>query len=316
MKSDLQNGLRLRQATKNDIGNVAAFNGRIHEEGESEKGRIEAWTTDLMGGCHPTTDAGDFLIVETDSGRVVSSTCLIPQVWHYEDVRFNVGRPELVGTDEAWRKNGLVREQFKVLHKLSERNGDLMQVITGIPWYYRKFGYSHALDLGGARQYDWNRPGNYQKIEPENEPYRWREATSADIPSLQKLYESHGQNYLINSERGEAQWRFMFDEQSPESIYSKSYWVITDTEGNIIGFIGFALWPQAIAINEIACEPGRSMRDFCLYITRAIYDYADQTNALSASDRPSTVTVDTTSKGEEKHEAPRRIQPPRNSKRH
>lgn len=274
MESELQNGLRLRQATKNDLKQVAKFNGLIHEEPDI-KGRIEAWTADLMGGSHPTTKAEDFLIVETEAGEIVSSTCIIPQVWFYEDVPIKVGRPELVGTLEAWRKKGLVRETFKVLHKLSEGNGDLMQVITGIPWYYRLFGYSHALDLGGSRLFDWSRPGNLKQIEAKDEPFRWRESTSKDISFLQKYYDLHCQNYMINSQRDEAQWRFIFEKQSPESIHEKFFWTITEPDGTPAGYIVFTQWPVAISILEIACEPGHSMREFCLFVTRALHRYAE-----------------------------------------
>ena len=187
MKSEIQNGLQLRQAGADDVEKVAAFNERIHTEPGVE-GRIEAWTLDLMGGEHPTTEPKDFLIVETENGDIVSSCCSIPQVWFYEDIPFKVGRPELVGTLEEWRQQGLVREQFKVLHSLSEKNGELMQVITGIPWIYRLFEYSHALDLGGSRLFDWGRPGNLEKIDPEKETYRWRPATSDDIPLLPKVH--------------------------------------------------------------------------------------------------------------------------------
>ncbi len=31
------------------------------------------------------------------------------------------------------------------------RAGHLAQGITGIPWYYRQFGYEYAIDLDGGR---------------------------------------------------------------------------------------------------------------------------------------------------------------------
>ncbi len=275
MKSELQNGLRLRIATPSDIEAVAAFNGRIHEE-PGEEGKIVAWTADLMGGSHPTTKAKDFLIVETEAGEIVSSTCLVPQVWRYEDVEINVGRPELVGTDEAWRKKGLVREQFKVLHEMSARNGDLMQVITGIPWYYRLFGYSHALDLGGSRLFDWNRPGNSPKVAAEDEKFEWRPATEADIPYLQEFYGQHCKDYMLNSVRSAELWRFELTGRSENSIYNKNYWIISRKNGPPVGYLTYVIWPVGVTVNELGCAAGQSVREFGLYVTRAIHRHISQ----------------------------------------
>ncbi len=41
--------------------------------------------------------------------------------------------------------------QFEEVHKWSAERGHKVQVITGIPYYYRQFGYEMALDLTGRR---------------------------------------------------------------------------------------------------------------------------------------------------------------------
>ena len=279
IETELDGGLRLRQATIQDIDQIAKFNGEIHEESEDEKGKIVAWTQDLMSGRHPTTSAKDFLLVETESGEIVSSTCNIPQTWRYEDVELKVGRPELVATASNWRKKGLVRKQFELLHKQSEANGDVMQVITGIPWYYRQFGYSHALDLGGGRQFDFNRPGNNIKVNVEDERFLWRRASTEDIPSLKKYYAIHSQKYLLNSVRDDDIWRFELSDMSPNSIHEKHFWLISYRDNRPAGYIGFVTWPQSTIINEIACEPTQSLREFALFVTRAIGRYIDETNS-------------------------------------
>lgn len=75
----------------------------------------------------------------------------ISQTWSYEGIKFGVGRPELVGTLPEFRNRGLVRLQFEEIHKWSAERGELVQAITGIPFYYRQFGYEMALDLDGRR---------------------------------------------------------------------------------------------------------------------------------------------------------------------
>lgn len=269
MIKKLKDSLTLRTATKNDIDQVAKFNGRLHEEA-GEEGKISAWTKDLMSGKHPNTQAKDFLVVETEDGEIISSSCNIPQIWTYEDTLLPVGRPELVATDEKWRKRGLVREQFEALHQMSESNGDLMQVITGIPWYYRQFGYSHALDLGGSRPFDWQRPENSSMIKVENEPFTHRPAELSDVEQLNQYYQIHCGNYLLNSVRTKEIWHHELAGRSENSIYNKQYWLITGKDGSPVGYIGFMIWPVGLTIQEIACKTTQSMREFCLYVIRAL----------------------------------------------
>ena len=147
---DLGDGLVLCQATIADVDRVVLFNTHVHSDQgwDVPDTKLGFWVQDLMSGSHPTVTVGDFLVVEdTATGEIVSSTNLIPQTWSYAGIEFGVGRPELVGTHPDYRRRGLVRAQFEVLHQWSAERGHSVQAITGIPWYYRQFGYDMALDL-------------------------------------------------------------------------------------------------------------------------------------------------------------------------
>src|SRR5512139_2588764 len=148
---DLGHGLVMRRSTSDDADALAEFNGKIHGENEADTQRVAAWTRDLLARPHPTLQPDDFTIIEeTATGRIVSSMNLIPQTWTYEGIEFGVGRPELVGTLPEYRNRGLVRAQFEVIHQWSAERGHWVQGITGIPYYYRLFGYEMALELGGG----------------------------------------------------------------------------------------------------------------------------------------------------------------------
>jgi GNAT superfamily N-acetyltransferase len=142
LPQSLGNGLVLRLATPDDTEALAEFNTLIHLEEDEPRDFLRIWTRVLMSGDHPTTSAADFVVVEnTEEHKIVSTTCLIPQVWTYDGINFQVGRPELVGTDPAYRRQGLTRKIFDAIHALSAAYGHQVQVITGIPWFYRQFGY-------------------------------------------------------------------------------------------------------------------------------------------------------------------------------
>lgn len=136
--ADLGHGLIMRRATAADAEGLADFNKLIHRDPgvTAPDEEVAAWTRDLLAGGHPTCGPNDFTIVaEQATGRIVSSMNLISQTWSYAGIPFGVGRPELVGTAPEYRNRGLVRAQFEVIHRWSAARGELVQGITGIPYY-------------------------------------------------------------------------------------------------------------------------------------------------------------------------------------
>src|SRR5688500_9256663 len=119
-------------------------------QGEPETGG-DIWVRDLMERPHPTMSAADVLVVEeTGSSALVSTLNLIPQTWTYGGVPFGVGRVELVATRPDYQRRGLVRRQMEAVHARSAAMGHRVQAITGLPYFYRQFGYELALTRGGG----------------------------------------------------------------------------------------------------------------------------------------------------------------------
>jgi GNAT superfamily N-acetyltransferase len=227
----------LRRATIADIDAVARFNGRIHEPERPHLARmLETWTRSLMDGTHPTCRVSDFTVVEdTAKGRIASSLCLIPQVWSYDGVRFGVGRVELVGTLPEYRKRGLVREQFALVHRWSARRRHMIQVITGIPWFYRQFGYEMALELScrtGARLSQVP-----QLKEGEREPFRLRPAKESDLALIGRVYNSAAARSPVHCVRGRAIWAHELKGRKPGSVDRALFRVIETRAGEPVGFL-------------------------------------------------------------------------------
>lgn len=239
---DLGGGLRLRRATPDDAGALAAFNRRTHSWSQRAPMReaIDSWTRDLLGGAHPTTTPTDFTVVEeTGSGAIVSSLGMIAQTWSYGGVTIAIGRPELVGTDPAYRRRGLVRAQMALIHEWSAARGDLAQAITGIPWYYRQFGYEMALAL------DSGRIGTTAQTPAltagQAEPYIVRPAETADLPFLRRTYEAGMARYALSARRDAAQWRYELAGRRAASMYARRLCVIEDDAGVAVGLL--IHWP-------------------------------------------------------------------------
>lgn len=258
---DLGDGLILRRATLNDSQDLVAFNARIHSEAEDGRPNdyVGAWTRDLVEIPHPTFSVGDFTIVEdTHKGEIVSSMNLISQTWSYSGVEFKVGRPELVGTHPDYRKRGLVRAQFEVIHQWSAERGELLQAITGIPYYYRLFGYEMALNLGGGR-------AGYKPLVPklkegETEPYYLRPATEGDLAFIADLYQQGCWRSLVSCLRDGATWRYELLGRSKDNVNRSDLCVIETPDGETVGFLAHPpyTWGAMMAATAYELTPGVS----------------------------------------------------------
>jgi Acetyltransferase (GNAT) domain len=252
---ELGDGLILRRSTPADAQALGNFNARVHSDQGDDKPdeRLAAWTRDLLENPHPTFEAGDFTIVEEKvSGKIVSSLNLISQTWTYGGIPFGVGRPELVGTLPEFRNRGLVRAQFEVVHQWSAERGQKVQAITGIPYYYRQFGYEMALDLGGGRA--GFTPQIPELQEGEEEPYRIRVASAGDIPLISELYENTRERYLVNCAWDDSLWHYELEGKSKDNINRIELRVIQTPEGEAVGFLAHPSFRWGTMMSAVAYE--------------------------------------------------------------
>ena len=253
---DLGDGLRLRRGQADDADALAEFYVKVFGETGEPTEALGVWTRDLLRRPHPTTGPDDFTIVEdTATGRIVSALCLISQTWTYDRVPFGVGRPEIVATDPAYRRRGLVRLQMDTIHRWSDERGQLAQVITGIPWYYRQFGYAMALNLGGGRiGYAAQVPA---LPDGASEPYRLRPAIEADLSFLAEQYAQAQQRYALSCPRDEALWRYELEGHSPVGTTQVEIRVIEAADGEAVGFLvhPWRLWDGALVASQYELRP-------------------------------------------------------------
>ncbi len=236
--TDLGDGLVMRHARPEDRERLADFHATTlldyGDPGPDE--RTRSLMLDLMSGQHPTFRPGDFCLVEdVRAGKIVSSVGLISQTWTYEGVPFPFGQPEIVSTDPEYRRRGLVRAQFEEVHRWSAERGELVQGITGIPWYYRQFGYEMALNLGGQRV------GFKSDIpalkDGEDEAYRIRPAAVQDVHLIMEMYARTASRSMIASVQSEADWRYDIEGRSENSAFSAQLNVIETARGEDVGVL-------------------------------------------------------------------------------
>lgn len=207
------------------------------DTGELDEG-VALWTRNLMSGKHPTFRPQDFLVVEdTRTRALVSCLCLISQKWTMDGIAFGVGRVEIVCTDAAYRNRGLVREQFRVLHEWSRERGELIQAITGIPYYYRQFGYEYAIELVAPRR-TFVPQQVPQLKQDEKEKFVLRHARHGDLPFVAEMYQRGEERSFIYCARDLEMFEYEhFVEDDGTDGYGSWWDVIETTDGARVGVL-------------------------------------------------------------------------------
>ncbi|MEE4195128.1 MAG: GNAT family N-acetyltransferase [Anaerolineae bacterium] len=259
----LNDGLILRAASADDIEAIASFNAHLHcpDDIEGEGEMIAQWTRDIARPNHPT--AGDpalFTLVEDPAAdnKIVSTMCIIPQTWQYGGVPFKFVRPEIVGTLDEYRKRGLVKAQFDWHHRWCDDNGCLVQGITGIPYFYRQFGYEYALNLDGAvRAFELQLPLKVEEGQPE--PCKFRDAALEDIPFLMQCDRAFTERNSISVPRDAACWAYELEGMHTNNIYYRRIVIITTNEEEPIGFYIHPgmVWGTSLTIGRFEMMPGQ-----------------------------------------------------------
>ena len=248
MPIDLGDNLILRFACPEDVDALAEFNARIFED---EK--VGVGIRGLMSGHHPTVKASDFTLVEdTHTNKIVSSMCLISQTWAYRGVPFKLGRPEVVVTEPEYRRRGLVRKQFEVIHGLSALRGELMQGITGIPWYYRQFGYEMAMEVDGGRAIAGI---DLPKLKDgDSEKYHLRPAVEDDHTFVREVYDHASCRQPFVSLRSKTEWNYEFSGRS-ENDFAHWKWLIIETAARErLGYVQYYPWIEDNALYIVQME--------------------------------------------------------------
>jgi predicted N-acetyltransferase YhbS len=138
----LPGGLALRQGTPQDLDQIADLLVRRGEEADALDHRLVV----------EDPDAGwESCAVVVDGDRVVSTATLLDETLRCGGVDLPAGQVELVATDTAYEGRGLVRALMGWAHERSAARGHVVQVMIGIPYFYRLFGYEYAIDIPRPR---------------------------------------------------------------------------------------------------------------------------------------------------------------------
>lgn len=250
---------------------------------------MPTWVAILFSPGFPLMGPEDFAVVEDTSrpeAPIVACACLWRQCWSLGGIRFGVGRTEYVATLPEYRNRGLIRGLMEMIHARSEARGDLVQAITGIPFYYRQFGYEYVLDLGGSRRVFLSAVPS--KKEGEAERYRLRPAVVEDAPYLLALYNRCGADSLVWSEMTEERWRcYMTVWELPEahgpdrarSGLQLRVYMVVDAAGQACGYVavGPRRWKGMLHVSDVEMDAHVNWLEAMPSLLRALAELAQQT---------------------------------------
>lgn len=266
MRQELTGNLILRSLSEGferDQRGLPDFYARVFGEmGDKDAPAIGIWAGDLVRGDHPSVTLDDIWVVADPAhdDKIVSALLLIPQTWYYEDVPLPVGRVEIVATDRDYRQRGLIRALMGAAHRRSEAYGHIMQGITGIGHYYRRFGYGMAIDLGIRSILPFSAVPNLK--DDESPKYSLRPAVESDAPRLAAWDQYHMRQFGLSHPRLEAFWRYEFT-RTPGALFYMRPQIITRVDGQEVGYVGMraGAYDAWFACNNYVIGPESSYLD-------------------------------------------------------
>jgi predicted N-acetyltransferase YhbS len=256
----LPGGLTLRTARPADLAQIGDLLAARGEPADSVDHRLVVEDPDL---------GWDACAVVVDGDRVVSTATLLDESLSVGDVELPAGQVELVATDVAYEGRGLVRALMGWAHERSAARGHVLQVMIGIPYFYRLFGYEYAIDIPRARAL----------ADPavDSTGPRLRRATAADLPALAALQDVAQRGVDVAMPHPHARWRWLL-------VHDASTTWVLEREGAVVASARTGPPDEGVLVAEpTAVDPGAAD----LLLGALVRELGAQ---LTVVHRPGTVT--------------------------
>jgi hypothetical protein len=185
-----------------------------------------------------------------------------------------------------------------MLHARSAAEGHLVQAITGIPYFYRQFGYEYVLDLDGHRATDVAAVPVKKGEEPE--PYALRLATLDDVPDLMALYDQRRDASLVWFEWPETYWRHLITSWDDPAISGRDVittsrslrpYIIVDSTGKTSGFAWIAAkrWGNWLGVYALDLFPQVNWQAVMPPLLRALREMGAEAPGVESDTAPFSV---------------------------
>lgn len=277
----LPGGLVLRTGRPADLEQIGALLADRGEEDDALDHRLVVEDPDL---------GWDACAVVVDGDRVVATATLLDEVVRVagagERATLPAGQVELVAVAESHEHRGLARALMGWAHERSAARGHVVQIMIGIPYFYRRFGYEYAIDMTRARAVERlpeesaGAPGAGPG--PGDSAPRLRPATAADLPALVALQDAAQAAADVAVPHPAARWRAALAQSAAQVL-------VLERAGSVVASARVRRDDDGALVAEPAAADPAAARA----LLRALADElapADPT-ALAVVHRPGTVTA-------------------------
>ncbi|HEY6532246.1 MAG TPA: GNAT family N-acetyltransferase [Acidimicrobiales bacterium] len=280
----LDDDLVLRRAEPADADAVTALNVDLF--GAQEEVGVRALLTGdarvewLVVAAGPDAE-------QPGAGTIAAACARIPHAFDLDGVAIPGSQIEWVTADPAFRRRGLVRALFRAHHRRADRAGELLQVVGGIPYFYRKFGYGYGFDSPDSYSIA---PSAAPTIDPSR--VRVREAERTDVDWLLATEAARARNGLtVVRDRGTFEtWVSRTD---PVEGHVWERLLLAEADGRPVGWLRAAAWPveaQLFLVPGPAPDLGvaEQLLAHGMAIGADLADHLDRPVEVLASDLPGT----------------------------
>ena len=212
----LPGGLMLRTAEPRDLEQIGALLAERGEDADALDHRLVV----------EDPDAGwESCAVVADGDRIVSTATLLEEQVRVRSVLLPAGQVELVATAKSHEGRGLVRALMAWAHSRSAQRGHVVQVMIGIPYFYRLFGYEYAIDIAQPRTVDAGAESGHAETAPD-----LRRASLADVTALRALQDAAQATADVAMPHSAARTRWLVQHESSTT------WVL-DRDGRVVASV-------------------------------------------------------------------------------
>jgi len=172
-------------------------------------------------------------------GVVAATATLLDEQLRVGTVTLRCGQVELVATDQRFEHRGLVRALMHWCHERSLAREHVVQVMIGIPNFYRQFGYSYAVPMHAWAQIDDSIPAPAR--------CRVRLAGTDDIPAMAALQETVQAGFDVAMPHQSACWSWLVNRDGSEQ------WVV-ERASSVVGTARVSTDDGVVMMGELATD--------------------------------------------------------------
>jgi predicted N-acetyltransferase YhbS len=201
----LAGGLLLRPSGRRDLEQIGEL---LAARGEPED------ATDHRLVVEDPQAGWEACAVVVDGDRVVATATLLDERVHLGDVELPAGQVELVAAAHGYEGRGLVRALMSWAHARSEDRGHVLQVMVGIPYFYRLFGYEYAIDIPPALAVPEFQRGPGEQPPGADGWGRLRSACPSDLPALTELQDAAQAGFDVRMPHSPQRRRWLLEHEA------------------------------------------------------------------------------------------------------